>query len=67
MSEPQDRKDRDQGENQPANLNPGQSDGSDVMSGGQGRASGSSDAVSSSDLGPDTSMSPRQPDGGEVY
>ena len=68
MSEPQDRKDRDQGENQQADLNPGQSDGSDVVSGGQGRASGSSDAVSSSDLGPDIGTAPHQPDGGgEVY
>jgi hypothetical protein len=68
MSEPQDGKDHGQEENQQADLNPIESDGSDVVSGGEGRASGSSDAVSSSDLDPDTGTAPHQPGGGgEVY
>ena len=68
MSEQQDRNDRSQGEDQEGERNQGQTDGSDVVVGGGGRAGGSSDVVgSSSDLGPNTGTPSRQPEGGEVY
>jgi hypothetical protein len=70
MPERQNSKDRNPGEDQESNLNPDRTQGSDVIGGNAGRASGDSDVVdSSSDLGPDTDTASRESasGSGEVY